>query len=111
MTLAYQHSAPSVVISVFVMQGCGACEDFKPRLRTVYMQMQREGWCLPPVEFVDANSPANQAAANHYSVQFTPTTVLRKSNGRWKKWDSALSDVEIRKMLEVAAHGQQGCEL
>lgn len=109
--LAYNHNAvPPLTMSIFVMQGCPACEEFKPRFRRVYAQLQQQGYCLPPFDFVDANAPNAQGAANHYQVQYTPTTILQKSTGHWYKWETALTDDEIRWVLVKASRGAQ-CEI
>jgi thiol-disulfide isomerase/thioredoxin len=92
------------------MQGCPACEEYKPRFRRIYAQLQQQGFCLPPLEFVDVNQPSAQAVANHYDVKYTPTTVLQKANGHWFKWESPLSDDEIRWVLDRASRGAH-CEI
>jgi thiol-disulfide isomerase/thioredoxin len=87
------------------MQGCPACEEYKPRIQRIYRELQQQGYCMPQMEFLDANAQPNQVAANHYAVKFTPTTVIQKSSGRWRKWETSLSDNEIRYVLMIASRG------
>lgn len=99
------NAAPPLTISIFVMAGCPACEEYKPRFRHIYAQMQQAGAPLPPLEFVDVNAASAQAVSNHYSIKFTPTTVFQRGDGYWWKWDAALSDEKIAWLLARSTQG------
>jgi thioredoxin-like negative regulator of GroEL len=64
-----------LVIAVWVMPGCGACEEYLPRFRQVAGRYSR---CIPSV-IIDATK--NEEAANAFRVKATPTTMVVR-NGR-----------------------------
>jgi thiol-disulfide isomerase/thioredoxin len=104
--LAYNpNAAPPLTISIFVMAGCPACEDYKPRFRRIYTEMQQRGHQMPPLEFVDVNAANQQDICNHYQIKYTPTTLFQRGDGYWWKWDAPQSDESIAWLLARATQG------
>jgi len=105
----------SVVIIIFKMEGCGACEGYMPRLvahlsRPFYLY---EGRKIPPtgipVLVYDAASedPKVQQLANRYAIHDMPATlVLRRGQGAFKV-EGALDDAQIDYMLQLAREARQ----
>lgn len=103
-----------VVIAVFGMDGCGACETYIPRLAE---RAKRHGWRFHvyepkkpvpknaiPILIYDAASPDPQVQelANRYAVSATPATiVLRRGPGSFKV-EGGLDDAQIDHLLTIA---------
>jgi hypothetical protein len=65
----------SVCVLVFVMEGCGACEEYVPRLQRVATPLLQQG--LPILIYMaDDPRPTVQSMMNAYNIQATPTTVV-----------------------------------
>lgn len=107
----------SAVIVVFAMDGCPACEDYKPRLVRQVKRWQQHGArfvvaerpqefspSVIPVLLLDAQNanPQIQDVANQYGVTGLPTTIL------FRRWhgptilEGAIGDREIEAMLHDA---------
>lgn len=90
-----------VVVIVFAMPGCGACEEFLPRFAKLAAPYRRKGL---PVFVFDAASPdpGLQAFADQYKVSGTPTTlVLPRGQGVIRR-EGALDDAESQLLLDRA---------
>lgn len=110
-----------VLVATFVMQGCGACEEFKPRFRRIVEQeiglpvfnvgigkmpdpnlLSRT--CLP-VYIVDCDDKQFGDWAEHLNVGATPSTyVLRRPKGVIKL-EGAASDNEVKWLMGKALRG------
>ena len=105
-----------VIVVVFAMPGCGACDDYLPKFMHAVRQHQRWGapfhvWRpgLPihpgtiPVLLYDAASPdpALQDFADRLQIEATPTTAVlgRRSV---HKVEGSLGPMEIDNLLYVA---------
>jgi len=99
---------PNVVVLAFHMKGCGACEEYLPRLRKIARTPRPELGGLAysdyiPIYEIDANQ--REDLSNKYLIQYTPTTIiLRRPTGMIRR-DSALTDAEIEHLLGVALRG------
>lgn len=103
----------SVLVVVFGLEGCPACEDYVPRLLNRLTQKKYASDFLIyqgsldqriPVLIYDAGSedPQIQALANRYAIHGLPTTlVLRRGNGVFKA-EGALDDGRINAVLDLA---------
>lgn len=103
-----------VVIIVFGMPGCGACEAYLPRFSARAarhgrrLHVYRPGRPVPagavPILVYDAASPDEgvQDLANRYAISSTPSTlVLRRGPGAFKV-EGNLSDAQIDHLLGLA---------
>jgi hypothetical protein len=119
MTPDLRHTRALIV--VFVMPGCGACEEFLPRFLALIGHHQAAG--LPfrvwqpgqhlnpgeiPVLVYDAASedPELQAFADRLKITATPTTALmtRASTARI---EGALDDDQARRLLAAAVQANR----
>lgn len=105
------------VIVVFVMPGCHACEDFKPRFERMVKLFRDHGWPFNyhrggpieaakgiPILFVDATSedPTVVQFADSHNVSGMPTTILLTRNAKPAQLLGAVSDEEIHGLLTSA---------
>lgn len=103
-----------VVIAVFVMPECGACEGYMPKLRAAVRRAGRPFYIYPghgvvpkgaiPVLFYDVSKPDDevQAFATRIGVEATPTTaVLPRGEGVFKV-EGDLADNQIDYVLASA---------
>ncbi len=104
-------------IVLFVMPGCGACEDYKPRFERLVKSFQAHGQPLVyykngmqlaphqiPIVVLDAASadPSIVGLADSYKVEGMPTTLLLTHNARPAQLLGAVSDEEIHQLLVSA---------
>lgn len=108
----------SAVIVVFAMDGCGACEDYKPRLEREIARWQASGAPLVfcetanatfvapqvPVILLDAQSSDEQIQgwADQFDVEGLPTTVLFRRNAQPLKIEGAIDNAKIYDLLAQA---------
>ena len=93
----------SVVIIVFTVPGCGACENYKPRFQQIAQRYAQH----VPVIMANANDPKYQDLANKYNVDNVPATfVLRKPSGLIRV-EGAIPDNQIIWLFEVALREQR----
>lgn len=92
-------SRTNVVVIVFVMEGCGACHDYLPRLREI-----GKGYPGVPVVIQDVGKMTDevQNTADRFNVSATPTTIVAKRGPGFVKAEGAVSDAEIRDLFETA---------
>lgn len=108
-----------VVIIVFGMPDCGACEDYLPRFsarvarRGRPLHIYRPGKPVPtgavPILVYDVASPDReiQALADRYAISATPATlVLRRGPGAFKV-EGSLDDAQIDHVLALAVEANQ----
>lgn len=102
---------------VFVMEGCPACEDYKPRLAQQVAAFQGHGqpfvWYQPgmplmpgqiPVIVLDADSEDDSVVslADQYGVEGLPTTLLLRRTAPPAKLEGAVDDRSIYEALASA---------
>lgn len=80
-------------IFVFVMDGCGACEQYLPRF-----QRLASAAGAPGRVYDIAKDQHGAAFADKLGVKATPTTVVMR-DGRIKSHVGAISNAEISKLL------------
>jgi hypothetical protein len=105
-----------VVIVVFAMHGCPACQDYLPRLYRQVEGYQKMGHPLViyqgetlakgqiPVMVYDSTSqaPDLQNFANLHKIENLPTTLLLPKIGGSERREGALTDQEIYTLLNTA---------
>lgn len=90
--------APSVF--VFVMQGCGHCHEYVPKLRRAVKSL---GAGAPKIFVGDISKDASaQKWATLWKVDATPTTIAINAQGKRKKALGAVGDAEIKTLLGFA---------
>jgi thioredoxin-like negative regulator of GroEL len=88
-----------VVVVLFTIAGCEACEEYKPRFQRAARQFQQ----YIPIILLDANDPRNQDFAQRLNVANVPATfVLRRPTGVIRA-EGTLPDSQIAWLLGVAA--------
>lgn len=106
-----------VIILVFGMPGCHACEDYVPRLRARAAALKKSkktflyenGKSLPdgvlPIFIYDVNSENKplQALADQYKIEAMPTTIVLVRPSGARRFEGALSDTQIDHVLTEAA--------
>jgi hypothetical protein len=114
-----------VIVAVFTMAGCGACEEYKPRFRRVVQEMGLPVFdvgkgrlpdptalsrtCLP-VYTIDCDDKQFGNWAEHLNVHATPSTyVLRRPRGVLKL-EGSIPDEQVKWLLGKALRGLT-CEL
>ena len=107
-----------VVIIVFAMPGCPACESYLPRLykqiegfqklgAPVYVY-EENGQQVPqgqiPIMVIDSTSKQQnvQDFANRWEVVNLPTTILLPKYGFPARYEGSLSDKDIYNLLNAA---------
>lgn len=94
-----------VVVIAFGMSGCGHCDEYEPRFRSI---AQRYAACVPAF-FVDCT--VHEAVADALGIRETPTTVIaRYGQVAGKKLKGALSNEQIEKVFSRAMRGLT-CEI
>ena len=97
-----------IVVAVFTMKGCGACEDFMPRFQRIARAPRPELRNLSfahylPMPYYDVNDKRYDALCNRFGVLYTPTTlVLRRPTGIKRFETAPMPDEEIEQMLGFA---------
>lgn len=110
----------NVIVAVFAMPECGACEEYIPRLLVRVEEFNKSlkghqvfvvyapGTVLAPgaipvlIYDVTANDPQLQQFADRFAVAATPTTVVQKQSGGVLKTEGALSNNQIDALLGLA---------
>ena len=88
-----------VVVVVFTIDGCGACEEYKPRFRRIAQSYQAR----VPIYMMDANDQRTADLASRLKVTNVPVTfVLRKPTGVISV-EGAIPDSQIAWLLGIAA--------
>jgi len=115
-------SQTQVVLIIFAMPGCPACEDYMPRFERQVVGFQRFGApfvyhrarrAIPrgaiPIAIYDATSDDQelQALADQYGVTGMPTTMLVTRYQGMQKHEGTLDDDEIYRLLMAAAQANR----
>jgi thioredoxin-like negative regulator of GroEL len=88
-----------IVVVVFTIAGCEACEDYKPRFQRIAQAYQNQF----PIMLFDANDPRCADLATRLNVQNVPATfALRRPTGMIRV-EGAIPDSQIAWLLGVAA--------
>ncbi len=89
----------NVVVILFKMEGCPACEEYEPRFRQIASSYQG---CFP-ILIVDAADPSITPMADRLKVHAIPATfVLRRPTGVIRAEGNIEND-ELTWMLNAAA--------
>lgn len=111
-----------VVIIVFGMAECGACEQYLPRLLAEAEQLKAQGFPLSvytpgqqishgaiPIIVYDAASPdsAIQALADRFAISATPTTLLLLHGPGSFKVEGSLANNQIVWLLMMAVESNK----
>jgi thiol-disulfide isomerase/thioredoxin len=95
-------NAPSnsrVVVVLFTIAGCEACEEYKPRFQRIAQRYQRQ----VPIFMLDANDPRNADLGARLNVSNVPATfVLRRPTGVIRV-EGAIPDSQVAWLFGVAA--------
>lgn len=110
----------NVVVIVFGMEGCGACEHYIPRLKTEAEQLALQGFpfvvqptsLIPgqiPILFYDAASDDKtvQQLADRYEVHATPTTIVAARGPGSFKAEGSLANNQIQWLLMMASEANR----
>lgn len=107
-------SKVNVLIAVFAMPDCHACESFTPKIAAAAhaagrpFQVHDERTPIRkgavPVVFYDVSQPDPEisAFADRYKVEATPTTLVLTRSGGVFKVEGALTDEQIAHLLQIA---------
>ena len=90
------------VIMVFTLQGCGACEEYLPRLQRAAQAMLRQGLMVLVYDAADTR-PDVQALMDQYEINATPTTLLLVRGPGSLKFEGSITDQQIAQVLATAA--------
>lgn len=94
-----------VAVVVWTMQGCPACDQFKPR---ILQAAQKYASCLPTII---ADVDRFPGAADHFRVNATPTTmILRYGKRTFRHLQGNAPDAEIESLFQAAMWGLD-CQL
>ena len=110
-----------VVVIVFGMEGCGACEHYIPRLKAEATQLAAQGFPFVvepmtqlapmqiPIMFYDAASEDKsvQQLADRYEVHATPTTIVAVRGPGSYKAEGSLANNQIQWLLMMANEANQ----
>jgi hypothetical protein len=92
-------STSRIVVVVFKMAGCSACEEYVPRFKRI---AQHYTSCIP-IMIIDANDKRYEQLATRLNVSNVPATyVMRRPHGV-VPLIGAGSDAEIQSLLDIAA--------
>lgn len=89
-----QRCNPAVFL--FVLKGCGACEEFLPRFRRVSQPYEQH---LPIGVYDMAQSQRAEQFGTKLGVNATPTMVLLDRYGRIRRSVGAVDDASIVRAL------------
>lgn len=87
---------PQVI--VFMMTGCGACEEYWPRFEALAKPFYDHRGL--PIAVYNVNQA--RALAQRHGVRYTPTTVIQDRAGRVTKHEGAIGSAEILAALQAA---------
>jgi thiol-disulfide isomerase/thioredoxin len=94
-----------LIVMVWGMDGCPACEEYIPRFRRVASKYAQ---CVPAV-VLDANR--YEDAANHFRIRATPTTITSRYGRRGiYAIEGDAPDEDIEKLFTAVMWGRD-CKL
>ena len=106
-----------VLVVVYAMHECPACEHYLPRLLSEVAALQAQGYpfivyeagtalspnAIPVLVFDAATEDGNvQRFADRFGVTATPTTIIALRNGGGAKYEGALANNQILQVLMMA---------
>ena len=96
----------NVIVIVFVMDGCPACENYLPRFKRIAKPYSKAGI---QIAVFDANSKDDrvQDFADRINVRATPTTAVLPRGQGLVKVEGAVDDATIKQLLDLAYARQQ----
>lgn len=112
MSTSLEHT--NVVLVVFAMPGCPACEEYLPKLYKAVEVYKSHGHPFVvyelgmtlqrgqiPVVVYDSTSqdPEVQAFADQHNISGLPTTLMLPKRGRSGRWEGGLADADIYSIL------------
>lgn len=86
------------LVVVFMMSGCGACEEYWPRFESLAKPFY--DFRGLPIQVYNVNQA--QALAKKHGIKFTPTTIVQDRNGTITRHEGAISSAEILGALQSA---------
>lgn len=92
-----------VIVVVIGQPGCGACEEFVPKMQALAVPFAR----VVPVIFMNAADPRPEVQRwmDQYNISATPTTLVLKrkelGGGVWKL-EGSQEDVACRQIMDFA---------
>lgn len=91
----------NVVVVLFVMDGCPACEEFFPRFKKLVEPYAKAGI---PVAVYDAASEDQhvQDLADRWGVEATPTTIVARRGPGIIKEEGSVDDATLKGLLDAA---------
>jgi thiol-disulfide isomerase/thioredoxin len=110
----------NVIMLVFGLPGCGACEDYVPRLKAQAREFEdidifdesvskskrkvkAKAGTLPVFIYnVDAQDPELQALADQYEIRAMPTTIVLVRPSGALRYEGPISDKQINYVLGEA---------
>lgn len=111
-----------VALVLFVMEGCPACDDYKPRFARLIESFKSYGHqfvyydegveIMPgqiPVIVLDAASEDESVVnlADQHKIEALPTTLLLTRYGTPAKLEGAIDDSEIHEALATACNANR----
>lgn len=110
-----------VIVFVFGMEGCPACEHYVPRMQHEASQLAAQGFPFVvdphgpiapgsiPILFYDAASEDKtvQALADRYNVRATPTTIVATRGPGSIKCEGSLANNQIQWLLMMATEANR----
>jgi len=88
-----------VVVVLFTIPGCEACEEYKPRFQRIARHYQQQ----VPIIMLDANDQRNADLGTRLNVTNVPATfVLRRPSGLIRI-EGAIPDSQVTWLFNVAA--------
>lgn len=99
MTNSVNPNESRVVVVLFTIPGCEACQEYKPRFQRVAQHYQGH----VPIMMLDANDPRCADLASRLNVTNVPATfALRRPTGMIRI-EGAIPDSQIAWLLGIAA--------
>jgi protein-disulfide isomerase len=108
------HQLPPVVVLVFHMDGCPACEAFLPKFRAIaphYGPLSENGYMAVtgrgvPSGIYDANKC--DPLAEHFNIRATPTMIVARRQASQLREEGDLDERTIHLMFQSAQRQLQG---
>jgi thiol-disulfide isomerase/thioredoxin len=86
-----------VLVLVFVMEGCPACEGYVPKFRQVAERHKTRAFAI------DCNKQTK--AADFYKISNTPTTLVLRHGFEIMRKEGELSTTEVENIFRFAERG------
>ena len=86
-----------IALVVFGMDGCPACSSYLTLFRPIAKRHDDV-----PAFAIDSSLEQNAAAADHYGITVTPTTILMKYGKQIQRFEGEGSRADIEKLFRYA---------